>query len=224
MKLKRHDFIFGTAIDGFDKNELFIDNPPAGSDAAKYQEVIKREFNAIVPGNAGKWEYNERERNVNTMGYIDDLIKFAKANNLKMRMHTLLWNTGQQPQFIKDLVEKASKGDASAKTELRKHISERIQYYLRDRAKHYVAIDILNEPYHQPAYFNIFGIDGIADIHRECAEAVKDAGANREAVCERVQHLPILLFLSIRQRCRAGSVRQLVSRVRREAARRGRAG
>ena len=178
VKLKRHDFMFGTAVGGFDKNELFIDNPPANSDAAKYQDVIKREFNALVPGNAGKWEYNERERDVNTMGYIDDLIKFAKANDMKMRMHTLLWNTGQQPQFIKDLVDKASKGDASAKSELRKHITERIQYYVRDRAKDYYAIDILNEPYHQPAYFNIFGIDGIAEIHRECAQAVKDAGAN----------------------------------------------
>lgn len=178
VKLKRHDFIFGTAVGGFDKNELFIDNPPAGSDAAKYQDVIKREFNAIVPGNAGKWEYNERERDVNTMGYIDDLIKFAKANDIKMRMHTLLWNTGQQPQFIKDLVDKASKGDASSKSELRKHISERIQYYVRDRAKHYYAIDILNEQYHQPAYIDIFGIDGVAEIHRECAQAVKDAGAD----------------------------------------------
>ncbi|MBC8107521.1 MAG: endo-1,4-beta-xylanase, partial [Anaerolineae bacterium] len=177
VKLKRHDFVFGTAVGGFDKNELFIDNPPADSDAAKYQDVIKREFNAIVPGNAGKWAYNEKERDVVTMHYIDALRRFAKDNSLKMRMHTLLWNTGQQPQFITDLVDKAAAGDVNAKTELRKQIGERIQYYVRDRANSYVEMDVLNEPYHQSKYWDIFGAEGIADIHRECAQAIKDAGA-----------------------------------------------
>lgn len=178
VKLKRHDFIFGTAVGGFDHNELFIDNPSANTDAAKYQDVIKREFNAIVPGNAGKWAYNEKERDVVTMGYIDDLRKFAAQNLQRMRMHTLIWNTDQQPKFIIDLVDKAARGDQSAKAELRKQISERIQYYARDRATSYFAMDVLNEPYHQPQYWEIFGAEGIADIHRECAQAIKDAGAN----------------------------------------------
>src|SRR5213079_3363209 len=69
------------------------------------------------------------------------------------------------------------KGDANAKTELRKQISERIQYYVRDRASSYYAMDVLNEPYHQPKYWEIFGAVGIADIHRECAQAIQDAGA-----------------------------------------------
>ena len=86
-----------------------------------------------------------------------------------MRMHTLLWNTGQQPEFITKLVDAAASGDANAKSELRKQISERINYYVRDRANSYVAMDVLNEPYHQPKYWQIFGAAGIADIHRECA-------------------------------------------------------
>ncbi|CAN5528194.1 hypothetical protein BH09PLA1_BH09PLA1_12110 [soil metagenome] len=177
VKLKRHEFVFGTAVGGFDHNELFIDNPPADSDAAKYQEVIKHEFNAIVPGNAGKWAYNEKERDVITMDYIDSLRTFARDNSLKMRMHTLLWNTGQQPQFIMELVDKAASGDADAKSGLRKQISERIQYYVRDRATSYFAMDVLNEAYHQPKYWQIFGADGLADIHRECEQAIRDAGA-----------------------------------------------
>ena len=177
VKLVRHDFMFGTAVGGFGTNELFIDSPPANSDAAKYQDAVKREFNAIVPGNAGKWAYNEKDKDVVTMDYIDALRKFAKANNLTMRMHTLLWNTGQQPQFITDLVDKAAAGDANATTELRKQISERVTYYVRDRATSYAELDILNEPYHQPKYWDVFGAQGIADIYRECGQAVKDAGA-----------------------------------------------
>lgn len=177
VKLARHGFMFGAAVGGFDHNELFIDNPPANSDAARYQDVVKREFNAIVPGNAGKWAYNEKELDAVTMDYIDTLRKFAKSNGLTMRMHTLLWNTGQQPQFITDLVDKAAAGDANAKTELRKQISERIAYYVRDRTASYGELDVLNEPYHQPKYWDIFGAQGIADIYRECGQAVNDAGA-----------------------------------------------
>jgi hypothetical protein len=78
VKLKRHAFSFGTAVAGFDQNELLIDNPPPDSDPAKYQHAIETHFNAIVPGNAGKWAYNEKDRDVVTMGYIDQIIQYAR--------------------------------------------------------------------------------------------------------------------------------------------------
>src|SRR5687768_6186887 len=95
VKLKRHAFWFGTAVAGFENNEYLIKDPPAGSDAARYQEVIRRHFNAIVPGNAGKWVYNEKERDAVTMRFIDEILAFARENNLRARMHTMLWDTGQ---------------------------------------------------------------------------------------------------------------------------------
>jgi GH35 family endo-1,4-beta-xylanase len=112
------------------------------------------------------------------MAYIDQVRAFAKANGQKMRMHALLWDTAQQPEFVRDLLTKAAAGDPAAKADLRKAITDRIQYYVRERAGSYLEIDVLNESFHQPRYLNIFGIEGIAEIFRETAEAVKAAGAN----------------------------------------------
>jgi GH35 family endo-1,4-beta-xylanase len=177
VKLKRHAFAFGTAVAGFEKNELLIDNPPADSDAARYQHAIETHFNAIVPGNAGKWAYNEKERDAVTMDYIDQIIAYARRHQMRMRMHTMLWDTGQQPEWVRDLLTKAAAGDAAARDDLRRQISERIGYFVRDRARAYDEIDILNEALHQPRYLQVFGIDGIAQIYAEAARAVADSGA-----------------------------------------------
>jgi hypothetical protein len=93
-------------------------------------------------------------------------------------MHTMLWDTGQQPQWVQDLLKRAADGDASAKKELRDQISERVRYYVRDRAKGYGELDVLNEVYHQPRYLNVFGVEGIADIYAEVGRAVEEAGAD----------------------------------------------
>jgi GH35 family endo-1,4-beta-xylanase len=177
IKLKRHAFMFGAAVAGFDRNVLFVENPSRDTDAAHYQQALKRHFNTIVPGNAGKWAYNEKERDVVSMQYIGTLRDYAKKHDLKMRMHTLLWNTEQQPRWIIDLLDAAAKGNQSAKKQLREQISQRIVYYVRDRAESYVELDVLNESLHQPKYWEVFGAEGIADIYREAAQAVADASA-----------------------------------------------
>lgn len=178
VKLRRHAFLFGTAVAGFENNQYLIKDAPSDSDAARYQTEIRRLFNAIVPGNAGKWEYNERERGVVTMGYIDEIIEFARDNDLRMRMHTLIWDTGQQPEWTRDLLAKAADGDEDAKKDLRAAISRRIEYYVRDRTHAYTEMDVLNEVYHEPRYLQIFGIDGLADIYAEAGRAVREAGAD----------------------------------------------
>ena len=176
-KLTRHAFIFGTAVGGFGSpNELFVG--PPGSDQDHYAKAVLKHFQAIVPGNAGKWDSNERERGRPTMQYIDWLRDFAKTNGLRMRMHALIWNTGQQPKWAIELVNAAARGDAKAKEDLRRAIGERIKYYVRDRATSYDQMDVLNEPLHQSKYWDIFGADSIADIYREAQQAIIDAGAH----------------------------------------------
>ena len=185
VKLKRHSFHFGAAVSGYEQSMHLEPNPAPGSDSARYQQALREQFSLIVPGNAGKWEYNEKERGKPTMEYIDQIRAFAKTNRQNMRMHAILWDTGQQPQFVKDLLTKAAAGDAAAKADLRKAISDRIQYYVRERATSYLEIDVLNESFHQPRYLNIFGVEGIAEIFKESADAVKAAGAqSRLAVNE----------------------------------------
>lgn len=178
VKLKNHAFNFGAAVSGYEQSMHMEKNPLPGSDAAKYQEKLRTMFNLIVPGNAGKWEYNEKERGNPTMGYIDQLREFAKGNGKRMRMHAMLWDTGQQPEFVKDLLTRAAAGDAAAKADLRKAISDRIAYYVKDRTTSYLEMDVLNESFHQPRYLNIFGVDGIADIFKEVGAAAKASRAS----------------------------------------------
>ncbi|HEX3357145.1 MAG TPA: endo-1,4-beta-xylanase [Tepidisphaeraceae bacterium] len=177
VKLKRHAFSFGTTIPIEYSNLIVADNPPADSDAFKCQEFLKRYFNTIIAGNAGKWAYNEPESGKVTMEQIDTLIDFAKSHGYRLRMHNLIWGN-QQPNWVSVLIRKAVDGDDQAKQELRKAISHRIGYYVHDRAAGYMDLDVLNESLHQPSYWKIFGAEGIAGIYKECADAVHAAGTD----------------------------------------------
>ena len=176
-RLVKKEFNFGTNAPGT-QNLYLIDNPHAGSDAAKFQKFILDHFNMLVPSNAGKWVYHEAEPGNVSMEYADAIMAFAKRNNLRGRMHTMIWDHAQQPQWANALLDRAVAGDQDAKRELREAISRRIQYYVRDRAKNYVEVDVLNESVHQHKYWKVFGADGIADIYREVQQAAQESGAN----------------------------------------------
>lgn len=176
VRLARHAFNFGVVASGTMTNTNFIDNPPAGSEAWRVQQFTKENFNAVVPGNSGKWAHNEEVRGTITMGLADAITRFAKANNMRVRMHTLLWDTNQQPNWASDLLEKALNKDEAAKIELRKAVGERMEYYLTQRGKDYFEIDGLNEPYHRPRWWQAFGAEGIAEIHNAAADAVARGG------------------------------------------------
>lgn len=178
VRLKRLGFNLGTVAPNARAKREFADDVATGSDEYKFQQFINAHFNTLVPGNAGKWAYNEEQPGVPTMEYIDTIARYAQRHGMKMRMHALIWDTGQQPKWVIDLLDRASAGDESAKRELRSAISRRIGYYVRDRARNYIEMDVLNEVLHQPRYWRIFGAEGIAAIHREAADAVREAGAS----------------------------------------------
>jgi GH35 family endo-1,4-beta-xylanase len=102
---------------------------------------------------------------------------FAKKHGLRGRMHTMIWDHAQQPDWANALLDKAVAGDEQAKRDLRQAISNRIKYYVRDRAANYVELDVLNESLHQDKYWKAFGAAGIADIYQEVAQAAKESGA-----------------------------------------------
>ena len=176
-RLVRKDFNFGTNAPGT-QNLYFIDNPPADSDATKFQQFILDHFNMLVPSNAGKWVYHETAPGKVSMEYADTIMAFAKHHNLRGRMHTLIWDHAQQPDWANAELDRAVDGDQDAKRELREAISRRIKYYVRNRATNYVELDVLNESLHQHKYWKVFGADGIADIYREVQQAAKESGAN----------------------------------------------
>lgn len=173
VKLRRHAFNFGTNATGT-RNQYLIENPPPESDAARWQAFVNAHFNCLVPSNAGKWAYNEPSPGQIDMEYVDEILAYAEKHGLRARMHAMLWDTPQQPQWVRDLMTRADTGDADAKRELRAAIDRRIDYYVKQRASRYVELDVLNESVHHARYNRIFGGEGIASIFKRVHDAAPD--------------------------------------------------
>jgi GH35 family endo-1,4-beta-xylanase len=172
IRLKRHAFNFGTAV--------------AGADDVNYRNFVIGNFNTIVPENAGKWPYNERTRGDIRLDFLDRLMDFAAHNNMRVRMHGVLWQLSS-PRWVKALQDTALNGASraerdAAKADLRAAISKRIQYFVRDRARRYYELDVINEGVHSPVHYKIFGTQGVADIYNEVKAAVLAAGATTRLV------------------------------------------
>lgn len=183
VRLKRHAFHFGINIPGT-FNRFLNEGAPPSSEAGRFQSFVLGHFNTVVPSNGGKWIYNEGVREFVTMEYIDLMLRWAARHQMFARMHTMLWDTEQQPAWVIDLLTAAAAGDAAAKADLRRAIDRRVDYYVRDRAGGYQELDVLNESVHHPRYVDVFGAAGIADIFNHVARTARDAG------------VPLRLFLN----------------------------
>lgn len=186
IRLQRHAFNFGLNVPGA-TNRMLLDAPPPESEAARYQQLLLEHFNTVVLSNGGKWLYHEEKPGQLELGYVDRFLGYARDHGLRSRMHTLLWDTQQQPPWIMSedaqtpgLLTLAQHGNAQAKAELEKHISERIGYLVRERAVAYDELDVLNESLHHGGYWQVFGTEGVARIFNEVAAAVQAAGAHTE--------------------------------------------
>ena len=183
VRLRRHAFHFGINIPGT-FNRFLIDGAPPTSEAGRFQSFVLEHFNTVVPSNGGKWLYNEGVREFVTMDYIDLMLRWAARHRLVARMHTMLWDTEQQPAWVIDLLTAAAAGDAAARADLLRAIDRRIDYYVRDRAGTFQELDVLNESVHHPRYIDVLGAAGIADVFNRVADSARDAG------------VPLRLFLN----------------------------
>jgi GH35 family endo-1,4-beta-xylanase len=200
VRMVRNAFNIGTMVQGFDANVFLA--PLASGDttsiAARYQNFVNQYFNILVPSNMGKWQPNEAEQNVPTMGHVDTILDYAEDNNMNVRMHNLIWGT-QQPTWVNTLITNAGSSNPAisgpAKASLMAAIANRISYYIGDgdadvndgdRARKYVEIDVLNEALRDdandttdpPTYWEIYGAQGVAQIYKMVKDAVEAAGAN----------------------------------------------
>lgn len=71
----------GTAVDW----QPFKNDP-------NYREVLAREFNILIPENAWKFEIVHPKPNTYNFAQIDTLVEFAKANQMQVRGHPLVWH------------------------------------------------------------------------------------------------------------------------------------
>jgi GH35 family endo-1,4-beta-xylanase len=187
VKLVNHEFNFGTAAHGFGTagvNTYLANNPAPGSTAYQYQQWMREfGFNMLVPENAGKWAHSN---GAGQMGGADRIAEFARDNNMRTRMHNLIWGpNNQQPTSVNNLLTQAADGNEDAKQQLRTAITNRINYYVGNRAHGYLELDVYNESYHTGSnasydntYWKIYGPEGIASIHKEVMDSAAAAGAD----------------------------------------------
>ena len=65
----------------------------------QYAGLLLREFNAITPENAMKWDTIHPEPDRYDFSQGDTIVEFARHNGLKVRGHTLVWGN-QLPQWM----------------------------------------------------------------------------------------------------------------------------
>jgi endo-1,4-beta-xylanase len=65
-----------------------------------YCETLAREYNILTPENEMKFGSLVREPNVYNFGPAQVIVDFAKANNMLVRGHTLVWHN-QNPAWVK---------------------------------------------------------------------------------------------------------------------------
>jgi len=196
VSLKRHAFNFGTAISDGVNSYL---GSGGTAKQTNFQQRLLQDFNAVVPGNFGKWASNEFFRDGQNVFAANQLLDYAEAHGMGARMHNLLWgdndSNGQQPPWVLNdsqngLLDRAV-DDPAAAAELRAEISERIDYLVgdgpggfEDLSRRYTEIDVYNESYNtgQGAsgylhnYWTAYGAEGVADVYREVKEAVAASG------------------------------------------------
>ncbi|MCI4645236.1 MAG: endo-1,4-beta-xylanase [Hyphomonadaceae bacterium] len=108
----------------------------------RYKEIILRECATIVAENEHKWYSINPAPDVWNWKPGDDLVAFAKANDLKMRGHTLLWHkTRWSPQWVNEK-EFASAAETEA------FVANYVSQVARRHDPFLYAWDVVNEAVH----------------------------------------------------------------------------
>ena len=157
--MKRHAFNFGVvrAWQRY-RTPCSFPIPRPNTDAARFQQALRdNHLNSLSPENGGKWDANEGTRDVltalaanpdgrpNLIPYMDRISDYADDNGMRYRAHNVIWgrnpsgNVNQQPGWSDTMVqnpdERSTPVSGKINSEaLRDEISERIEYYIADRA------------------------------------------------------------------------------------------
>jgi endo-1,4-beta-xylanase len=113
---------------------------------AKYRSILAREFNILTPENAMKFETVHPERDRYDFRQVDALMAFAKANNMQVRGHPLVWHHAM-PRWLWMNEAKFTRDELM--TILREHIQTVVGRYRGQ----IVAWDVVNEAINRDGSF-----------------------------------------------------------------------
>ncbi|MBV8730605.1 MAG: endo-1,4-beta-xylanase, partial [Acidobacteriia bacterium] len=137
--------------------QVFADYFPVGAEidtsdiTGEHAQLLTTHFNSIVSGNDMKWSSVENVQGTFNYSNADAEVAFAKANNLKVRGHNLIWSTGSQtPSWV--FLEADGKTALSASNPADVALlTQRIQTHIQQEVQHFGSAvyvwDVINEPF-----------------------------------------------------------------------------
>jgi endo-1,4-beta-xylanase len=152
-RLKRHSFLFGTAI----AHAPFADS---GEDGRHYRQFILDHLNALVCENEMKWYATEVERGHEDYAPADAMLAFAEQNGLQMRGHCLFWEKEEFAQPWLKALDPAG---------LRAAVERRLVSAVGRYAGRLVSWDVNNEVLDGDFYRQRMGPDATAWMFRGAA-------------------------------------------------------
>jgi GH35 family endo-1,4-beta-xylanase len=169
---------------------------------SQYSNLLLQNFNSITPENAGKWAESETTSQLNN---LDTLTNYAARNNIRVRMHNVVWGSQQPTDVNTDFTNAQSSNPTTAaagKSAITTAIANRVAGYVSGtnsingaiRATQYGELDVYNESYNTGAnagtstgdnYWKVMGGGTAAGgaawtggLYNQVQSAVTAAGAN----------------------------------------------
>jgi GH35 family endo-1,4-beta-xylanase len=152
-RLKRHSFLFGTAI-------AYAPFADTGDDGRHYRQFILDHSSALVCENEMKWYATEAERGCEDYAPADALLAFADQNGLAMRGHCLFWELEKHVQPWLQALDQS---------ELRAAMERRLTAIVNRYAGRLASWDVNNEVLDGSFYRQRIGPDATAWMFREAA-------------------------------------------------------
>jgi len=150
-RLKRHGFLFGTAI-------AYAPFADSGDDGRNYRQFILDHFSALVCENEMKWYATEVEHGREDYAPADAMLAFAERNGLAMRGHCLFW---EKEEFAQPWLSALDQSGMHAAMERR--LTATVGRY----AGRLVSWDVNNEILDGSYYRRRIGADATAWMFRE---------------------------------------------------------
>lgn len=174
VKLAVPAFDWGASMYGphwWHPQEWWMTDPNPFTHQVEYQTqaFINPRFSMLVPDYGGKLWFNEYDRDVVTMDFVDNMTTYCQTHDMDYRAHTVFWEGSRQyiePDWWIQLKDDALAGVPGAADEYWAEMLERVDYYVADRAANYTHIDGINEATHPDPANNraIFGWQGEFDL------------------------------------------------------------
>jgi GH35 family endo-1,4-beta-xylanase len=174
VSLQKLAFHWGAGVEG---GPLNLDPSPAD---ARFQAKVKENFNLVSTNGSAMWGVNEPTRGDVELGHLEWISDWAKANNFRTHLHTLLYDL-TDPTWVRDL--KGSAGtNTSAKESLVGAITDRTDYIFANPAIPFDEMQIYNESFSEGSggpsstYWNLFGAEGVAKFYHDARVAAARIG------------------------------------------------